>query len=258
MLEQLGCKVDLVDTGQDAVDAAGRNIYGLIFMDCQMPFMDGYRATEEIRKQELQAGTTRTPIIALTAHAMKGDRDRCLSSGMDDYLSKPFKEKDLITILNQLLSGESAEADSRSVDLEPENKSGETSAHIDHTVLNNIRKLQRPGRPDIFVRLIGVFLDSSANLMANIREAVHAGDPEALWKSSHSMKSSSGQIGVMRLAEICLKMEKMGRKNNMEDAGKLLKELEEECFLLEKKFRQVLADYTEAHPPPTNGILVPG
>ena len=257
MLEQLGCEVDLVDTGQGAVDAAGRNSYGLIFMDCQMPVMDGYQATEEIRKQELQAGTRHTPIIALTAHAMKGDRDRCLSSGMDDYLSKPFKEKDLITILNQWLSGESAEVDSLSVDPDPENKRSEASAHIDHTVLNNIRKLQRPDRPDIFVHLIGVFLDSSDNLIANIREAVHAGDPEALWQSSHSMKSSSGQIGVVRLAEICLKMEKIGRKNNMENAGKFLKELEDEYFLVEKELRQVLADYAEAHAPPTNGILVP-
>ena len=101
MLEKLGCRVDVVENGQEAVAAHGRAPYPLIFMDCQMPEMDGFEATAMIRKMEGSSG--HTPIVAMTANAMKGDREKCLAAGMDDYVAKPIRPKDLQTILDTWL-----------------------------------------------------------------------------------------------------------------------------------------------------------
>ncbi len=98
MVQKLGYAVDLVANGRQAIDALAGSPYRLIFMDCQMPEMDGFEACREIRKIE---GGARIPIIAITANAMKGDRERCLAAGMDDYVSKPFKQEDLRLVMER-------------------------------------------------------------------------------------------------------------------------------------------------------------
>jgi|RhiMetdeSRZDD1v2_1073273.scaffolds.fasta_scaffold100226_2 PAS domain S-box-containing protein len=103
MLEHYGCQVDVAGNGREAVHAAGQIAYDCLFMDCQMPDMDGYTATAMIRQRELQTGQ-RVPIIALTASAMPRDRERCLAAGMDDYLSKPAQVQDLVTMLRKWTS----------------------------------------------------------------------------------------------------------------------------------------------------------
>ncbi len=100
MLEKLGCRVDVAANGQEAVEASAQITYMLIFMDCHMPEMDGYEATSAIRQREAQA-RGHIPIVAMTANAMQGDRERCLEAGMDDYISKPVKSKDLLAILQK-------------------------------------------------------------------------------------------------------------------------------------------------------------
>ncbi len=108
MLEHLGCRVEVVDNGLEAVRAVEKNTYDLIFIDCQMPVMNGYDATENIRTFEQENRLDRTPVIALTAQAMKGDREHCLAVGMDDYISKPFTEKQLERVLSDWLPGKEA------------------------------------------------------------------------------------------------------------------------------------------------------
>jgi CheY-like chemotaxis protein len=99
MLEKLGCCVDVVGNGREAVAAAARGEYALIFMDCQMPEMDGFETTAAIRQGE--TGSRRVPIVALTASAMQGDREACLAAGMDDYLSKPLDLRDMERMLRR-------------------------------------------------------------------------------------------------------------------------------------------------------------
>jgi CheY-like chemotaxis protein len=105
MLKKLGWDFDAVETGQDAIDASGRNDYAAILMDCQMPKVDGFEATRAIRAREAQSGAARRiPIIALTAHAMESDNRLCLEAGMDGYVSKPYKLSDLQRELERVLS----------------------------------------------------------------------------------------------------------------------------------------------------------
>jgi len=111
MLENAGYRCDVAANGKEAVESLIRIKYDLVLMDCQMPVMDGYEATKEIRKSE--GATRHTPIIAMTAHAMKGDRERCLEAGMDNYLSKPVTVEDLNKILEQYLGGDTDSTDAQ-------------------------------------------------------------------------------------------------------------------------------------------------
>jgi CheY-like chemotaxis protein len=109
LLEKLNCVVDLAVNGQEAVDMASTGDYDMIFMDCQMPVMDGYQATGELRA--LESERARIPIVAMTAHAMAGDRERCLEAGMDDYIAKPLGERGLREVLERWRSGLRTERD---------------------------------------------------------------------------------------------------------------------------------------------------
>ncbi|MBN1297536.1 response regulator [bacterium] len=103
ILQKNNLQSDLVCNGAEALAAITEKQYDLILMDCQMPVLDGYEATRQIRIFEKQTGNRRTPVIALTAHAIKGDREKCLAAGMDDYLSKPFTPADLVSIVDKWL-----------------------------------------------------------------------------------------------------------------------------------------------------------
>jgi CheY-like chemotaxis protein len=110
MLEKLGCAVDVASDGGAAVKAWEESEYDAIFMDCQMPVLDGYEATRAIRAAELKSGRKRTPVIALTAHAMKGADEQCYAAGMDDYLTKPIERAQLIACIERWLSGNNIES----------------------------------------------------------------------------------------------------------------------------------------------------
>ncbi len=242
MLDLLGSEVTLARDGREALSALEEGTFDLILMDCQMPEVDGYEATSIIRKNEADTGTPRTPIVALTAHAMQGDREECLAVGMDDYLAKPFQLQQMRTVLHRWV-GHLAAAESPPED--PLQNAGgrqaETSGRrdgdqtpreddspIDPAALNELRSLQREGAPDIVAKVVGMYLEDSQALFERMREAVTAANAEALRKAAHAMKSSSANVGALRLAELCKQMETHGRAGNAHAAASLLADLEAE------------------------------
>ncbi|MEP6959135.1 MAG: response regulator [Nitrospirota bacterium] len=231
MLESFGCRVDLVSTGQEAVEAVSRALYDLILMDCQMPGIDGYAATRSIRRHERQ-GVRRIPIVALTAHASRGDRALCLAAGMDDYLSKPYTQEALRAIVQRWLSMSLSTAPSLSEGLRHGTCAPSVPPHpagpvvLDPRAFDVIRSLHRNGRPDFLARLIEKYIVSSTEHLLSIQRAVVTGDATMLWQAAHTLKSSSAMLGASMFAELCHELELLGRAATLDRVPEVLSKLE--------------------------------
>lgn len=258
MLQLLGYEVQVVENGRQALLCAGQDSIDMILMDCQMPEMDGLTATGEIRRQEATAGRRRLPIIALTAHALQGDRERCLAAGMDDYLTKPFSQTQLQNIVHKWLprkpssvaaaptvsggtrhSEETSDPSLRpgqSMRNSPTDKSG-----MDMKALDSIRALQRLNQPDFLAAVLRKYLDNSRNSVDGLRDAIRANDPEALQTIAHQLKSSSAQLGAIAMAESCKELEAMGGQKNLIEADRILTQLESEYLVACTIFRNEIA-----------------
>ena len=229
MLESLGCTVTIANNGAEALEAMTGGHFDLVFMDCQMPVMDGYEATRLLRQRERSApaGTPARIVIALTAHAMEGDRELCLAAGMDDYLSKPFNQEQLKAILERWCpKGAAQEALPTAAAASTEPSSPVTT--LDPNALASIRALQREGGPDILGKAIGTYLTTSPVLLQGLQEAVASGDAGGVQKAAHTLKSSSATLGAQALADLCKTMEALGRTQAMGDTPQLLLRIETE------------------------------
>lgn len=223
LLEKLGCRVDVAADGSEAVKMLEIRSYDLVFMDCQMPEMDGYQATAEIRKRH---GVKRdTPIIAMTAHAMQGDRDRCLAAGMDDYITKPLRSEALAAVLEQWTvgSGEPPEA----VDSAP-GPAVVSDVPIDAAALAALRDAQEEGEQDFATELIDQFLREAPGQLDALREAVKQGDAQILAREAHRLKGGCSIFGARPMAALCGNLEARGRAGSVEGADAILAQLEGE------------------------------
>ncbi len=228
MLEALGCRTVAADNGWRAIEAMSDRVYDAVLMDCQMPVMDGLSATAEIRRRESSAGQARVPIIALTANAMEGDRERCLAAGMDDFLSKPFTQQQLAALLQRWLSLCTLR--------EPERRDPQRPPLIDVGVLRNIAALPRPGLLD---SLIDLYLQHSPLLLAAVESAAAAMQAGALAEAVHGLKSSTANLGGMRLAQAAKECEALVREGGVAQAGplvlKIRREYQEFCAALARE-----------------------
>ncbi len=238
LLELLGCHVDSTDNGRQALEVSATGAYDLIFMDCQMPIMDGFTATARIREREQQRHTPRTPIIALTANAMEGDRDQCLAAGMDDYLSKPFSQDQMRDMLSRWLSqtdhsSSQRERTTTSIEAVPELSAPTTQAEqiestgvVDYSAWSPIRMLKRPGHPDPLGKLLARYLEDSRPLVDQLRQAIESNDPATLHAVAHRLKSSSATLGALTVAAHCKELEALGRDCRIEEAPDRFRHLE--------------------------------
>lgn len=210
-LQQLGYQTDVVSNGREALQAVRKRPYSLVLMDCQMPEMDGYTATAEIRRTEPE--NRRLPIVAMTANAMEGEREKCLAAGMDDFITKPVKA-DLLarTITRWLLqTGRNDKKASETVsagknDVGAVDSSG-ASESLDRSILNNFRELQTPDAPDLVTDLIHMFLEDSTRRIESIKTAIGERNAGEIKEQVHALKGSSGNIGAFKLAQIGKRIE---------------------------------------------------
>jgi CheY-like chemotaxis protein len=208
MLELIGFRVDAVVNGREAVNAFNHKRYDLILMDCQMPELDGYDAVRLIREQEeAVASGVHTPIVALTAHAMPSDRDRCLSAGMDGYISKPFRLERLREVMDRWLrpnevndvGAQVAAVAGRAHSASPAADSDfirEQAESLDDNALNAIRSLERQGAADMLNKVVELYFHRTPLLLRELRQAASRDDAAALRLAAHSLKSSSANLGA--------------------------------------------------------------
>ncbi len=209
MLEALGCTVTLAANGHEAIAARWRHPVDVILMDCQMPEMDGYTASRELRQRERATKAPRLPIVALTANALEGDRERCLDAGMDDYLTKPFRRDTLRAMLARWIgdSQSAATAQKQEIDM----STNQEPPAVDTEALDAIRALANESAPDLLAQVVHLYLEAGPRLLDSLRSGMATGDKDAVRAAAHTLKSSSANVGASRLAELCKQLEHASR-----------------------------------------------
>lgn len=267
MLENFGCTVKVVSNGSAALDLLKEEVFDIVLMDCQMPVMDGLAATRRLR--DFGGDYTNIPVIALTANVMEGDKEKCIESGMNGYISKPVKQEELYrSVCHWLDSGivekniaesahdardsgsiprqtgseeskpSSVETDklTGTIALSLDQKSEATVAvvaqqsvdesadesPIDDDALDKIRKLQRPGKPDILAKVVNVYLDKSPSLILDVINGLANNDATQVKEAAHSLKSSSAYVGAQIIAENCKLIEAACREDKMAEVSELI------------------------------------
>ena len=225
VLEKLGHSATVADDGSKALAALEQEQFDLVLMDVQMPVMDGFEATAAIREKEKETGA-HMPIIAMTAHAMKGDMERCLAAGMDAYIAKPVDTSELAKLLDSTYPPSEESEGS-----EPAGK-----------VLDLTAALARvDSDEELFREIAGVFLDTYPELLSNIQNAITSDDAQALERSAHALKGTVGNFNAASAYEASLALEKLGRAGNLEQAGQAYATLEVET----ERLCRALAEFRE-------------
>ena len=227
IFEKLGHQATVVSNGREAFVAFQAGKFDLIAMDVQMPEMDGLDATSAIRAWEKTAGT-HTPIIAMTAHAMRGDRERCLAAGMDGYTSKPIRIEELEHTIAQLISlPNSAKV--------PVSEADQADGAIDHTAL----LAGVDGNRRVLRELVRLFLADCPRRLAEIKEAIRRGDAGALGRAAHALKGSVGNFAAKNAFAAAQRLEIMSRDIDLDNVGKACLTLESELALLSEELRKL-------------------
>ncbi len=269
MLERFGAIADAASSGAEAIEACGRQRYDLVLMDCQMPEMDGYEATRRWRQMEIQRANrgvrmVRVPIVALSANAQEGDRERGLEAGMDDYLTKPLRQPDLARVLRN------AAVEAGLSDAMPDDPRGETSVPMRVSVpipasvpisaapveatnrepeevvmdLTPLQALASPDDPDSVASVIRDYLVEAPRRLEALDAAAVALDAARLRSESHTLKGSSSYMGVRRLVAACGALETAAHAGDTSKAGEQVARIRAEYVRAVK----ALEEYMRAHP----------
>jgi len=213
ILKKLGIDFKIASQGEEAISLWQNENFDLILMDCQMPILDGYIATQRIRKLET---TNHIPIIALTANAMENDDTRCKNAGMDDFLSKPFTIKDLISILEKWLSHP-----------ETTNHKADESLGLDYTAINELKE----SLEDDFSEIIDIYIKSTTDILNKMGLACSTTNHQEIQRLAHSLKSSSANVGATKISYLAQELEHQLMENTISNVKEKIVEMNK-LFLL--------------------------
>lgn len=216
-LEMLGLQADCVSNGKEAIATLSRENYDIVLMDCQMPILDGYETTRQIRQRE--GGHRHTIVIALTAHALPSDRDKCLAAGMDDYLSKPLEQEALGAMIERWANYQPKPEVNNT--LESSTISME-NAPLD---LQRLHKLSK-GKISFQQRLVQTFVENAAPGLQQIRLALQSNDFGTIEQQAHRIKGASANVGVLVMPDAAAQLERQAREKTLEGANERLEALE--------------------------------
>jgi CheY-like chemotaxis protein len=235
LLERLGLTVDVAENGEVALEKLREQPYAMVLMDCQMPVLDGYSATRRLREIEAGQGKPRTPVIAMTAHAMSGDRERCLQAGMDDYLSKPLDRQLLEQTLVRWMPKSPNAVPAMTTDplsaiapithpeaTPPAMQNPPPPDTLDTATLVDLEDIMG----DELVTLVDAYLRDGETRIRNMREAANRGDGTEVGKLAHSLKSSSANLGAIPLANRARQVEEAARNGTLASPGDSVAALE--------------------------------
>ncbi len=239
MLEILGCQVLLASNGAEAIKIATKASVDLIFMDCHMPQIDGFRATSHIRSLNRPAlKIDKLPIIALTADVREGIQEQCRHSGMNDYISKPFTLNELSEKLTQWLN---SKHHLTPVIAFKEAEVTHTGKAIEQKHWNVIRELQRPNQANILHKLINLYLENTPDLIELMTQAANDKDGDSLSETAHTIKSSSRNLGAIKLAQLCEKCECNSKEKNQSKIDELINEIKNEYKRVEAELKEEIS-----------------
>jgi CheY-like chemotaxis protein/anti-sigma regulatory factor (Ser/Thr protein kinase) len=230
VLTKLGCTVTVAENGRQAVAATETQDFDMVLMDVQMPEMDGFAATDAIRERE-QSTHTHIPIVAMTAHAMKGDRERCLAAGMDAYVAKPLQAQELFEVIECLVRPPSGPEAERPIEILPPAKVEvelQVEARPPEPLLDrNVLLARVDGDPELLQEVVGLFLDDAPRLLSEVRAAVTRRDAPVLERTAHTLKGCVGNFGAKKVFDMARRLEEIGRGGDLSHAEAAWSELEE-------------------------------
>jgi CheY-like chemotaxis protein len=220
ILEKLGYRADAVANGEEAIKTLETIPYDLVFMDCQMPVMDGYEATTAIRNRHSAVRNHDVAIIAMTANAMKGDREKCLAAGMDDYISKPISPQELSAMLKKWLSQRGKK------------KEGKAAEKVKNTI-SGAKVFDKPALldrlmndEDLLLDILKEFLSNTPGLIAKLKESMEAGDKDEARRFAHTLKGSASNVSANILMEVAREAEMAAREGSLGNMVVILERIE--------------------------------
>jgi CheY-like chemotaxis protein/HPt (histidine-containing phosphotransfer) domain-containing protein len=236
MLSKAGHSTVAVSNGKKAVAALARERFELVLMDIQMPEMDGLEATRAIRAEEEKSGR-HVPIVAMTAHAMKGDRERCLAAGMDDYVSKPVQADALFRVIQSAV-----------MPTEPDTVRATPADRMDQVFDRQAALARVDGNEEFLAEIIGLFLADASCRVDEIQHAIEQRDLKHLQSAAHSLKGAAGCLGGCRTSIAASRLEEIGTEGNLTDAADAFAVLQWELARLNGAMTEMVIEHPSVMP----------